>query len=93
MKNGLWNSKRGIELPLVYAIGALALAFTGPGSHSVDRAVGLTWGGPWGLGALALGAGSGMLIAYSRRREEAAPAEAESRADTELEPAERRRAA
>ena len=31
LRNGLWNTSGGIELPLVYAAAAAALGFTGPG--------------------------------------------------------------
>jgi putative oxidoreductase len=85
LKNGLWNQNGGIELHLTYIAVALTLAFVGPGSYSVDSAVGLTWGGAWGLGALALGLGTGLLAAFSRRREEPA-------ADTGSGPAGRRAA-
>jgi hypothetical protein len=37
IRNGLWNASGGIELPLVYALAATALGFTGPGAFSLDR--------------------------------------------------------
>lgn len=39
---GLWAVKGGYELPLLYALVAAALAFTGPGRISLDHAIGLT---------------------------------------------------
>ncbi len=37
--NGLFNTKNGIELPLLNAVAALAIALTGPGVYSVDAAL------------------------------------------------------
>ena len=65
--NGLWATNGGYELPLLYAVVAGGLAFTGPGSFSVDNGLGLNltgWG--WGLLALVL-AGIGAAIQLSRR--------------------------
>jgi len=41
--NGFFASGNGIELPLVYATGAVALAFAGPGALSLDALLGLEW--------------------------------------------------
>ena len=43
VKNGFFTDKRGIELPMLYGMGAVLLAFTGPGEYSLDHFVGLTW--------------------------------------------------
>jgi putative oxidoreductase len=51
-KGGVFATTNGIEVPLLYAIVAVALALTGPGRLSVDAALGigslwtplLTWG-------------------------------------------------
>ena len=40
-KNGLFVTSNGIEVPLLYAAVALALALTGPGSLSLDDALGI----------------------------------------------------
>ncbi len=44
--NGFWNSKRGIEFPLVNLAAALALALTGPGRFSLDAAFGIAFPEP-----------------------------------------------
>lgn len=41
IKNGFFAGKNGVELPLLYAFGALVLMFTGPGEYSLDRFTGL----------------------------------------------------
>jgi putative oxidoreductase len=41
-KNGIFASSNGIEVPLLYAAGALALALIGPGLFSLDALLGLT---------------------------------------------------
>ena len=41
-RNGLLSSSNGIELPLLYATGAIALAFTGFGRYSLDALFGLS---------------------------------------------------
>ena len=40
-QNGLFATSNGIELPLIYAAGAAALALTGPGRYSLDALLGL----------------------------------------------------
>jgi putative oxidoreductase len=40
-KNGLFAASNGIEVPLLYGVGALALGLTGPGVYSLDAALGL----------------------------------------------------
>lgn len=38
---GVWSTNGGLELPLLYVTAAVALAFAGPGSYSLDAALGL----------------------------------------------------
>ena len=40
--NGLFAMSNGIEVPLLYGVGALALALAGPGLFSLDGLLGLT---------------------------------------------------
>jgi putative oxidoreductase len=40
-KNGVFAASNGIEVPLLYATGALALALTGPGAFSLDALLSL----------------------------------------------------
>lgn len=63
---GFFMTSGGFEYNLVLAAGSLAVAFTGPGAYSLDRALGISWSGTsWGLMALLLGAltGAGQLVA------------------------------
>jgi putative oxidoreductase len=60
--NGFFSSNGGFEFPLVLAAAAVAVAATGPGRFSVDRAIG--WDGRssglwWGVGV----AGVAVLLA------------------------------
>jgi putative oxidoreductase len=41
MPHGFFAAANGIEVPLLYAIGALAIAVVGPGDYSLDAALGL----------------------------------------------------
>jgi putative oxidoreductase len=68
-KNGVFATANGIEVPLLYAAGAVALAFTGPGPFSLDAALGID--SAWTPGikavALAIGAVGGVLNLRARR--------------------------
>lgn len=63
-KGGLWAQKGGFELPLFYAVAAVALAFTGPGALSLDNLVGLEdfAGEGWGVLAAAIGVLGGIVV-------------------------------
>jgi putative oxidoreductase len=67
--NGLWFSDGGYEMPLVYAVSAIGLGFTGPGSVSLDSMLGLSWSWPYGVYAVALGLIAGLAMVTLRRRE------------------------
>lgn len=67
---GFFITRGGWEYCLVLAGMAAVLAFTGPGSWSLDRAVGFAGGGVlWGLFALALGAAGAAGQLATRRTE------------------------
>jgi putative oxidoreductase len=71
-KNGFWNGKGGYEFNLVLLTVALAVAATGPGRFSVDRALG--WddnlsGVEWGASILVAAAVISFLtVVLARRR-------------------------
>lgn len=64
-KNGLFVTANGIEVPLLYAAGAVALALTGPGLFSLDALLGLeslwTPGIVWAAIAIGVVGGVGNL--------------------------------
>jgi putative oxidoreductase len=87
--NGLWFSNGGYETPLLYAVTALGLGFTGPGSVSLDNLLGLSWSWPFGVYAAALGLIAGLAMVTLRRRElakESTRAEDESSEDRSATP-------
>ncbi len=74
MINAIWTVKRslglynGYEVDLLFATIAVALAFVGPGTYSVDGA--LDWslaGTQWALGAIGLGLVTALGVLSSRR--------------------------
>jgi putative oxidoreductase len=42
VRHGVFASANGIEVPLLYGVGAVALALTGPGLYAVDVLLGIT---------------------------------------------------
>lgn len=68
-KNGLFAASNGIELPLLYAAGAISLALTGPGLFSLDAALGLTslWTPGIVWAAIAIGVVGGLANLGLRR--------------------------
>jgi putative oxidoreductase len=62
-KNGLWVTDGGIEYPLVLAAVAFATAALGPGSLSLDRALGIDWAGlTWAVAAAVIGCLGGLIV-------------------------------
>jgi putative oxidoreductase len=67
--HGLFAGTNGIEVPLLYATGSLALALTGPGVYSLDAVLGLTrlWTPGLELAVVALGILGGAVNLLLRR--------------------------
>ena len=75
LSKGFWFTNGGYEYHLVLVAAALALAFTGPGTYSLDAAQPLALGGvTGGLGALVVGTVLGVGALLSRRLPAPAPA-------------------
>jgi putative oxidoreductase len=68
-QHGLFAATNGIEVPLLYGTGAVALALTGPGGYSLDALLGLqsVWGPSAGWAAIALGVIGGVANLFARR--------------------------
>jgi putative oxidoreductase len=75
LPNGPWNANGGWEYNAVLIGAVTALAETGPGDLSLDRALGIERSGPaWALAALAGGvAASFLTVAVARRGRPAVP--------------------
>jgi putative oxidoreductase len=73
-RNGLWASKNGFELPLVYAASALGLALTGFGTYSVDAILGIDsfWSPALTWLVLAVGIIGGVANVSIRRKPQVA---------------------
>lgn len=65
LDKGFFAQDGGYELPLLIAIVAVAVAFTGPGAASLDAAIGWNLATPWyAFGAIVLGLlGAGAALA------------------------------
>lgn len=59
--HGVFASNNGVEVPLLYAVAAAALALTGYGAYSIDGALQLSWAPQVIWVALALGVIGGLL--------------------------------
>jgi putative oxidoreductase len=79
-RNGFFVASNGIEHPLLYGAGALALAFTGFGQYSLDAALGLVrLGSPAvAAGAVIVGVLGGLTAIALRRPAVSQPAQAHS---------------
>jgi putative oxidoreductase len=68
-KNGVFATQNGIELPLLYATGALAMALAGFGPFSLDALLGITtiWTPRVVTLVLAIGVAGGMATLVIRR--------------------------
>ena len=73
--HGLFAMSNGIEVPLLYGIGAAALTLSGPGLYSLDALLGLAplWTSPLSWAALVAGILGGALNLALRRQPAAAP--------------------
>ena len=78
VKNGFFATAGGYEYNLVLGIAALSLAFTGPGTLSLDAWLGYELNGvAWGFAALVIAVlGAGMQMAQRRLPEANQPAAA-----------------
>jgi putative oxidoreductase len=89
-EKGFSNTGGGYEYNLVLACAALAIADTGPGPLSLDRALGIRMSGPaWALAALGAGVAGPLLFERMAPVEEPPAPEEPSRfaRDTEQAPA------
>jgi putative oxidoreductase len=68
-KNGLFAGTSGIEVPLLYSAGVVALALIGPGPLSLDAVLGIdqTWTPALKTAALAAGVVGGVVNLLARR--------------------------
>ena len=69
-EHGLFAQSNGIELPLLYAAGAVGIALAGPGPYSLDAVFGLTglWAPKVVWAVLAVGVIGGLANLLLRRR-------------------------
>src|SRR5206468_12411968 len=71
--HGLFAATNGVEVPLLYAASAAALAFTGPGRYSLDALWGLTSMSTTANAGIALGLAALGAIANLAARQSAVP--------------------
>ncbi len=64
--HGPWIINGGWEYTVVLATVGAAIALTGPGSISVDHALGLDWSTAWGVGGITLGVGAAIATLVIR---------------------------
>ena len=69
LKQGFFITSGGFEYTFILSVAALTLAFTGPGSLSLDAILGCSWsGGLWGVGAMLAGILASIVPLAQRRR-------------------------
>jgi putative oxidoreductase len=70
---GFWSQHDGYEYPAFLALAAIALAWTGPGGFSLDRAAGIAhyWNSWAAIAATVVGIGAGLLVRLFLHRPEA----------------------
>jgi putative oxidoreductase len=64
---GPWIINGGWEYTVVLATVGASIAFTGPGSVSVDNVLGLDWSTAWSVGGVVLGVGAAIATLLLRR--------------------------
>jgi len=81
LKGGLFAMNNGIEVPLLYATAAVALALTGFGAYSLDSALGIAsiWTTPVIWSALAIGIAGGLANLGLRRPQVSEAAQSQAR--------------
>jgi putative oxidoreductase len=69
LKNGIFATANGIELPLIFGAAAFALALTGPGRYSLDAVLGLEalWTPRLAWITLGIGILGGIANLFARR--------------------------
>jgi putative oxidoreductase len=78
LKNGVWNTGGGYEYNAVLIAALAALVECGPGSPSIDRALGIeARGWKWALAAVAAGAAGSALAIEAGLQAEPQPAASE----------------
>lgn len=75
----IWVSAGGAELPVINMAAALCLMLTGPGSFSLDHALGIKL--PKAVGALAL-IGAGAMVGYGIMQQPAPSPQGQEEAET-----------
>jgi putative oxidoreductase len=69
IKQGFFITDGGFEYTFVLSVAALTVAFTGPGSFSLDAILGHSWsGGLWGLAAILTGVLASIVPLAQRRQ-------------------------
>ncbi len=66
-KNGFFLTKGGVEYTVLLAVAAAAVAFTGPGAFSADRAFGISWPASFPVVCLLIGIAGGAAQLLLRR--------------------------